>query len=182
MKARRNGLIILLVVFAGLGLFTVLQQRQEPQVVIPTGAVPFYRVFPELAVLDIAGLRIRSPENEQTLTLVRGEDGNWQAPGTMGTLNTDAASAIARTMALLPYVAVVTAADADTTLYGFQPEGILSLEIALVDGTDHVVAIGYRTPTEAGYYAFVDDRPELYVLDRAPIDYLISQLREPPVA
>jgi hypothetical protein len=85
-------------------------------------------------------------------------------------------------MALLPYVGIVTAADADITLYGFQPEGILSLEIALADGATHAVAIGYRTPTASGYYAFVDDRPELYILDRAPIDYLISQLREPPVA
>lgn len=182
MRARRTGLIILLVIFGVLGLLTFLQQRQEPQVVVPTGAVPFYRVFPDLAVLDIGGIRVRSPENDQSFTLARGEDGTWQAPGSEGTLDTEIASDIARTMALLPYIAIVTAADADTTLYGFQPEGILSLEIALSDGTNHVVAIGYRTPTETGYYAFVDERPELYILDRAPIDYLISQLREPPVA
>ena len=42
-------------------------------------------------------------------------------------------------------------------------------------GADRIV--GYRTPTEDTYYAVVDDRPGLLLLERRAIDFLISQLR-----
>lgn len=180
MKARRSGMIILVLLFGGLAVFTLIQGKPAPEPPL-TPITPFFRVFPDLAVLDIAAIRLRSPETGKTFTLARQVDGSWQAPESTGTLDDSAAAAIARTMVLLPYVNT-TVLGSDLTTYGFQPEGVLSLEIGLVNNQSHVVAVGYRTPTNDGYYALVDDRPELYILDRAAIDYLIKELRDPPVA
>jgi hypothetical protein len=62
------------------------------------------------------------------------------------------------------------------------PNPVISVEFVQVDGTSHALAIGFRTPSETGYYALVDNRPEIYILERAPVDFLISVLRSPPVA
>jgi hypothetical protein len=111
-------------------------------------------------------------------------DGVWTAPGSLGTLDTAQAEAVARTMVLLPYNDVLLEAPTEASLpdFGFTPEGVLSIEILLTDGGAHAVAVGFRTPTEDTYYALVDDRPDLYLLERGAVDYLIKTLREPPVA
>jgi hypothetical protein len=184
MKGRRLHLLLLAIGFAALVVVTALfPPPTAPLFPTPTGTVvvPFYRLFPDMAVLDIAAIRLRSPETERVFTIARNAEGVWQAITPSGTLAEEAGSALARTISLLPYTSVSEAGAALST-YGFTPEGILSVEIVLVDGSGHGVAIGYRTPTATGYYALVDDDPMLYILDRAPIDYLISLLRNPPIA
>ncbi|MCK6577177.1 MAG: DUF4340 domain-containing protein [Anaerolineae bacterium] len=181
MTQRRTGLLILMVVFVGLLLLTLAQPPLETSHQPLTPVAPFYRVFPDLAVLDIMAMRIRSPETDDTFTLLRNEQGEWQVADRSGTLEEGAGTVLARTMALLPYTSEMQA-EPNLATYGFTPEGVLAIEIVLVDGGSHAVAVGFRTPTEQGYYAFVDDRPDLYILDRSAVDYLISQLRDPPVA
>ncbi len=184
MKRRRLPLIIMAIAFIALvGITALFPPPTTPIFPTPTGTVvvPFYRVFPELSVFDIAAIRLRSPETNRVFTIARNAEGVWQAVSPSGTLEEGAGSALARTISLLPYTSI-TEAGAALETYGFTPEGILSVEIVLIDGSGHAVAIGYRTPTAAGYYAFVDEDPALYILDRAPIDYLISLLRDPPIA
>ncbi len=180
---RRSSLLIFLLVFVGLLVLTIGQNLTRVDV-LPTPDVPFYQVFTDFVLLDVSAVRLRSPETGDTFAMAREPTtGVWQAISPEGSLNIETASAIGRTMVLLPYTRTISAPFGDDVeTYGFTPEGILSIEIVLINGETHIVAVGYRIATELGYYAFVDDRPELYILARAPIDYLINQLREPPVA
>jgi hypothetical protein len=173
-----------------LGLFIALaivlayqNSRPTVQPSAPTPGISSARVFPDLTLDGIRGIRLRSPETGAMFALSRGTDGVWTAPGSAGTLDLVGADGIARTMVLLPYNASLPVPDgADMAAYGFTPEGVLSIEILLTDGGAHAVAVGYRTPTEDTYYALVDDRPDLYLVERAAVDFLILALREPPVA
>jgi len=115
--------------------------------------------------------------------LARDSNGVWSAPESTGTLNPTEANNIARTMVLLPFNHTITLKEGeDKSTYGFTPEGILSIEIVLSNGVTHAVAVGFRTTTQDSYYALVDTRSELYLLDRAPVDFIISRLKSPPVS
>jgi hypothetical protein len=183
MKNNRT-LLILLAVFIALAIVLAYQMsRPMLPATAPTPGVSGARVFPDLTLQGIQGIRLRSPETGATFALSRGADGAWTAPGSVGMLDPRGADGIARTMVLLPYNATLTPPpDIDMATYGFTPEGVLSIEILLTDGGAHAVAVGYRTPTEDTYYALVDDRPDVYLLERAAVDFLILALREPPVA
>ena len=113
--------------------------------------------------------------------LNRTANGTWTAPEASGTLNTPVADLIARTMILLPYTGT-TQAETDMSVYGFVPTAGLTVEFVLTDGTTHGIVVGFRNPTETGYYAAVDNRAEIYILERAAVDFLISVLRNPPIA
>jgi hypothetical protein len=183
MKNNRT-LLILLAVFIVLAIVLAYQtSRPIVQPTAPTPGVSGAHVFPDLTLDGIQGIRLRSPETGATFALARGADGVWTAPGSNGTLDLRGADGIARTMVLLPYNdSLPVPQGADMATYGFTPEGVLSIEILLTGGRAHAVAVGYRTPTEDTYYALVDERPDLYLLERAAVDFLILALREPPIA
>ncbi len=183
MNGGRRTLVIFALIFLVLLALTLVQNRQVAEQPTPTPEVTFFRVFPDIAVLDIQAIRLRNPAGDESFTISRAEDGTWQAPEFEGTLDENAASSIARTMVLLPYTRTLPL-EADTPLdtYGFQPTPVLMVEFILVTGEVHAVAVGFRTPSETGYYAIVDDRPDLYVLERAAVDFLILVLRQPPAA
>jgi hypothetical protein len=176
-------LIVLLMAFVVLAALLMIQNEQQ-NASPPTSAVMANVVFRDFVPADIQAVRLRSPESGETFVISRAEDGSgtWTAPERAGALNTVEAENIARTMAVLSVTGTIAMpSEGDLATYGFTPEGILSLEILLSNGLSHVVAVGYRTPTEDNYYAIVDDRSELYLLFRPAIDYLISRLKSPPV-
>ncbi len=177
--------IILLMVFVALAAFLAAQNAQQSSAPPTSQAqqVLSQRIFPDLQINDIQAIRLRSPETGDSFVISRGGDGAWTAPDSSGTLNTTEADNIARTMVLLPYSRTLTVSPGDDLApYGFTPEGILSVEIIQTDGASHAVAVGYRNPTATGYYGLIDDRPDLYLLDRGAVDFLISRLKSPPVA
>jgi len=182
MKSNRS-LIIFLMVFVVVAVLVAIQNMQPRVVAGPTPTPPDPQTFTDFTLNDIQAIRLRSPESNLTFDLARDANGLWTAPNATGTLNTTEANNIAKTMVLLPYSQTLTLkAGDDKKTYGFTPEGILVIEIVLQTGVTHAVEVGYRTPTQENYYALVDDRPDLYLLDRAPIDYLISRLKTPPVS
>lgn len=172
-------LLVLVVVFIVLAAIIALQNAQPAA---PTTTQTCNTcVFPSLQLGAIQAIRLRSPETGQTLSLARAEDGSWTAPDSAGALDAAQAELIARTMVLLPFSRTLPlGANDDKTAYGFTPEGILAIEI-IESNITHAVAVGYRTPTEENYYALVDNRADLYLLERAPVDFLIAQLRNPPI-
>lgn len=175
---RRQTVLLLLLVFIALAAATYWQNRQSSQVA-PTPQIQFERVFPDLKVLDIGAIRLQDPTTNATFTLSRGEGGEWQALDVEGELNTETATLIARTMVLFPYeYTLPMPADDDLAAYGFNPNGNLLIQIVQINGEAHAVAIGRLTPSAASYYAVVDDREELYVIDRAPVEFLRVALRE----
>jgi hypothetical protein len=169
--------LMVFVILAALLAFQSFQRTANP----PATAIP--RLFTGVTVDAIQAIRLRAPETGESLVISRADDGSWTAPELSGTLDAAEAENIARTMVLLPYHRTLPLnPDADLTAYGFTPQGILGIEIVLSNGNTHAVAVGFRTPTENAYYALVDDRPDLYLIDRFPIDFLISRLKNPPTA
>lgn len=197
MKRRRALPLLpaLLAVFAALVALVLLQGGQPPPAPpdtptatatlavspVPTGTL--LRVFPELAVRDIQAIRLEDAAAGQSLTLSRGPDGQWAAPDAAGTLNAEAASAIARTFALLPYGRSVNLApDTDLSAYGFTETPRLLFQIVLTDGSGHAIAVGSLTPGGSAYFALVDERDEIYLLERGPVDFLDGYIQSPPLA
>lgn len=175
MKRGRGMLIGLALVFAALAALTFYQQSAG--IGVPPTQEPRFlgRVFPDLAVLDMLAIRLRSPEREEAgFIIARDAEGAWVAPD--GTpIDPATASSIARTIALLPYQRTVTPADGDLRGFGFLPRGFFAVEVALIDGGSAVVEIGDLAPSNVGYYAVANDQPQVYLLDRPAVDYLIQQ-------
>jgi len=181
----RRSLLILAAVFAALAVITVLQNRSlSPEAAAPTAAPTgtFQRVFPDLAVLDIQAIRLENPVDGATFTISRAQDGTWTAPGSQGTLDTEVATAIARTVVLLPYeISIPLTEDLDMGTYGFQPHARLYIQVLLSNGGTHVVAVGALTPSQTNYYALVDERDTIYLLEAHAVAFLITTLASPPL-
>lgn len=191
----RRMLFVLLLLFVVLAVIAVLQTR-PPQIqswsdlealratVTAQGTPVYSRVFPDMAVLDIQAVRLRDPNSEVEFLISRGEDGQWTAPNAAADerLDTDTASNIARTVVLLYYERTLPLNDSiELETYGFNPNGNLFIEVLLNNGEGHAIAIGTLSGSRTVYYALADERQELYLLERAPIDYLITQLANPPL-
>jgi hypothetical protein len=177
----RRGLLVLLLIFIGLIVAAVAQTQIIPGPDTPP--TPFLtRVFPDLSVLEIQAVRLREPASGQNLTISRDSSGSWISSFEDAALDADAASSIAQTIVLLPYQRTLPLTDeTDLEEFGFQPTLSLGIEILLVNGTSHAVAVGGLSGSLVTYYALADDRPEVILIERAPIDYLLTLLRTPPL-
>lgn len=195
-------LLIFGVIVIALIALTLLQSRQIAETPPPTLIQSLNTVF-NFPVLDIVAIRLRNPETDNAVVFRRDTtDGTWiteraDAPIVESTAEATAAvestpeatfsltptatteppdpTLIARTIVLLPYTRTLEAPeDGNLSIYGFLPEGLFSVEIILIDGTSHGVVIGDISATRESYYAVVDERPEIYILERAPVDFLIQ--------
>jgi hypothetical protein len=174
----RRTIIILGIVFAVLLIVTLVQNYQANQV--PAQDVILERIFPEMAVLDIQAIRLQTPDGVYSFAITRADDGNWTAPNSVGTLNTDAATTIARTIVLLSYQRTIPEPENLTTL-GFNPYGIFLIQVLMLNGEEHGIAVGGLTPTQDTYYVLVDERSDVYLVRREQLDYLMNYLLTPPV-
>ncbi|MCA0452630.1 MAG: DUF4340 domain-containing protein [Chloroflexi bacterium] len=195
----RRTFIILVIVFAVLVMIALqqsnpfavqtMQATVDPVVTPTTNAAEFlsgYQLISQrwgVTIDDIVAIRLRDPETTQTFAISRDPGGNWIAPESDGTLDATAAENIAKTVVLLPYERTLEV-TADTALsdYGFIPDGIFSIEILLQDNQTHAVVIGGFTPTQQSYYGLVDGKEEIYLFERRAIDFLLIQLKTPPVS
>ncbi len=195
MKQRRTFPLIpvLLALFALLTLLTLLQSSPTAPPPLPTTAPTLdvtpmptgmlLRVFPDLTALDIQAIRLQNLQSDLSFTIARGADGVWTAPGRQGTLDTSAASAIARTFVFLPYARSINiTSGTDLSLYGLASTPRLLFQLVLTDGTGHVVAVGSQTPDGAAYFALVDERDEVYMLERGPVDFLNGYIQSAPIS
>lgn len=180
-----RGLIVLLVVFVVMAAALYFQERdlEEDAAATPVPTPYLQRVFPDMEVLRLQAVQLLDPNTGDDLILARGETGAWTAPGIEGTLDTDAATAIARTIILLPYMDTFTLEDDNNlSAYGF---GYFNIQFITVEAEEHVVAIGNPAPHlvagQPAFYALVDDRPEVYLVQRGAISFLIDQFMNPPI-
>jgi hypothetical protein len=166
--------------FALLALVAFLNRPTTPNA--PT-TIDFATVFSDFTVDDIQAIRLEDPRNPRSFTLQRDEDAAWIAPENAGTLNLEIADLLAQTVTIIPYQRIIPLAEnANMGDYGFTPSGRLLLQIVVRDGRQYGMIVGGRTPADSGYYALVDNRPELYILERGAIDFMISSLITPPVS
>jgi hypothetical protein len=182
----RRVMVFLGVLLFGLVSIALLQTRSASQSTIDVAGTlnSFYLVGRDLGFTpeDIQAVRLRDPRGSSSFIIARDGNGVWTAPGSSGTLNTGAAEIIAKTVALLPYMNT-SPIDASTKLsdFGFNPEGQFAIEVVLLDGSGHSIAIGSLSASQVTYYALVDERAEVLFLERAPVDYLATQLNKPPL-
>jgi hypothetical protein len=182
-KAGRSTLIIFAVVFLVLAATAYFQQAGQNQPVPQAADVPFARVFPILTDSDIQAIRLEDPNTGAFLTLVRDAAGAWNAPDLPTALNPQTMDAIALTIALLPVQRILAdTASGDLRAYGFDPAGTLAVQIVTTTGIQHGVIIGGLVATGEAYYALVDNTPDIYILERRAVDYLIVALRDRPTA
>lgn len=175
-------LAIFLVLVAIRVVVSVIQQRTAED--SEQYRTPIYDlVFTDFETADIQAIRLQSPNGERSFTIARAADGiSWIAPENEGVLDQNIANGIATTMILLPSFRAIPITDEINLVdYGFNPAGYMFITVLLVDGTSHIVAIGGMNIMETAYYALVDERPEIYVVERAAIAFLIAQLVETPI-
>jgi hypothetical protein len=182
----RRIVLIFGVVFATLIVITYLQnQSATAPTPIPTQArfESFIGHDLNMTVLDIQAIRLRDPQSGTSFVISRDSAGNWTAPDSEGSLDIDAASNIAKTVVLMPYKQTVALEmNSDLSQYGFQPNASLLVDVVLGNTSDgHVIAVGSLSPDQLQYYVLVDDKPEVFLIERGAVDYLRSQLTKPPL-
>ncbi len=191
---QRRSLLLLVAVFGILVVAVALQSnspqaQQQPLQMLPTpspeATVPsgtLLRIFPDLTVLDIQAIRLEDPLSGDQITLQRDSNGEWSAPDLDGELDTDAATAIARTIVLLPYERSINIlSDTNMDDYGFGTQGQFLIQFVLTNQEGHGIIIGSEAESEPTYYALVDNRDEIFRIERGPIDFLNQFLKLPPV-
>jgi len=194
----RRTLFILLIVFAALVIIALFQTRRstapsseatlDSSIQPTTNAAQFLSSYSLLGktlgmtVEDISAIRLRDPDTKKTFTLSRDSNGHWTAPENSGTLDLTAATNIAKTVVLLPYESTIEVKP-DTPLadFGFQPDGIFGIEVILRTNITHAILIGNLDTSGASYYGLVDDKKVIYVMERRAIDFLLINLKKPPV-
>lgn len=189
---RRSGLI-LVAVFIGLVIILLLQSVSQPADTpesIATQAAQqaqdtlanFNLLGQRLAFsdTDLVAVRVRSPLSGQSFTMTRDTVGNWLAAEGQPPLDSQTADSTARTVVLLPHQRDEIAIGPETNLanYGFNPQGQIAVEVVLVNGRSHAVAIGALSPSQLAYYAIVDSLPTVLVVERGAVDFLLVILRD----
>lgn len=137
---------------------------------------------------QVQALRLDDPRSPLDLTLTRREDGTWEFVTLAADVDQTVASQLAKTVTYLPYTDIFANVPEDEYAdFGLDERGVwLLVQVVLTDDRQHVVAIGRRAPVVGGgYYALVDELPNVYVLDRGAVDYLgiyLQQFQETALA
>ncbi|MBZ0280344.1 MAG: DUF4340 domain-containing protein [Anaerolineae bacterium] len=180
----RRSFSILVIAFVTVLVVAALQNR-PPAPLNPSATLSQFNLLGQdlnIQTADIQAIRLRDPKSNISFVISRDINGIWTAPEWEGSLDVNTASDIAKTVSLMPYQSTVPiSASTNLTGYGFSPEGFFSVEVLLTNQAGHVIAIGNLIPTGGAYYGLVDDRQEIYLLERGPVDYLVTQLIKPPL-
>jgi hypothetical protein len=176
----RGTLLLLVIVFAGMGGALFLQNAETDSPPQPTPT--FQRLFTDLAIDDLQAIELRMPTYEQPLIFVREPDGSWSAPDIIGELDQEAVSNMAATLVILPYRRTFSI-DADTDLgqYGISPTPDFIVQFITFNGEQHSIAFGDPSFESLTFYTLVDDRQQVYLVERPPVDYLVTNFINPPI-
>ncbi len=170
------------VLFIALLTLTVLQntQMQNRQ---NAEDIETLLVFPNLTLENLQAVRLNDIREGREIILVKYPDNSWGLPNTeSGQYDPTFAQNVPRTIILLPYQRIIeNPSELEWTNYGLIPTPLFQIEFFTLEGESHVVAVGNRAPSNAVYYALVDEREDVYLIDRAPIDYLLAQIIRPPI-
>ncbi|GAB4334007.1 MAG: hypothetical protein Kow00117_17660 [Phototrophicales bacterium] len=182
-------LIILSLIALVLAVLLATQETSDPpqSLILPTNtpAPESILVFPELDADFIQAVRLEDPNSGKTLTIARSSEGDWQFLDRDDAPNQEIANQIALTLENMPYYASFLP-EGDLTQYGFLPTGsLMFIQFVLFNGTQHFIIVGDPVSEEADtapgqtntFYAIIDERPEVYLVSRPAIAFLIVQLQ-----
>jgi hypothetical protein len=180
---KQRTLLILVLIFLGLAAIVLTPAGDDNGSGAATPTLPtFLRVYPNIAVLDILAVRISDPSSGDVLTFRREDDGTWVADEVAVEIDQEIGTGVARTVALLPYTQTIDPPpNGDLAQFGFRvtSDGEVAnfnIQIFMTDGSIHFVAIGDPLQIRPDFYALVDDRSEIYTIQRSAIDYLAGYL------
>lgn len=174
----RRTLLVFAVIFFGLIVVTLIVQNRPQTPAVPDVTPFFFRVYPDLNAEDVQALRIQNLITGEELSIARDEENRWTSPEGIGEVNQETANNLALTLTLLPYTqTLANPSTADLESFGLRPRPVLLISAVTSDGQGIAVAIGNRTLPNTSYYAIIDDRPDVYVLERAAVDYLAITAR-----
>ncbi|MFN8529982.1 MAG: hypothetical protein U0670_15380 [Anaerolineae bacterium] len=174
----RRTLFALTAIFFVLIVVTLIVQNRPQTPAVPDVTPFFFRVYPDLSADDLQALRIQNLITGEELSIARDEENQWISPEGIGQVNQETANNLALTLSLLPYTQTLTnPTTADLESFGLRPRPVLLISAVTSDGQGIAVAVGNRTLPNTSYYAIIDDRPDVYVLERAAVDYLAISAR-----
>jgi hypothetical protein len=139
-------------------------------------------VFGNFDTSQMQALRVDDPTSEVDLILERDDDQTWRLVGLPESIFLDpvVTDNIAKTIAFMPYTELLGGVLPEEYVnFGLTNESIwLQIQVILKTGETYNIAVGGQIPTsESGYYALVEDREALYVLNRGAIEFLNGHLR-----
>lgn len=180
-------LVILIALMAVAAIQSLPRPDLESTAAISNDLRDAQLVFGTFTTEDMQALRIDDPLSEIDLILERGDEGEWRLVGAPNNGYVDAVVAdnIAKTVAFLPYTELVAGIfPEDYINYGLSAESVwLQIQVILKTGESYNIVLGGQVASaDSGYYALVDDRETLYILDRGAVDYLNVYLRQIQIA
>ncbi|QPC80701.1 hypothetical protein G4Y79_13365 [Phototrophicus methaneseepsis] len=181
MKQQRM-LIILVVVFGMILLVGALQNTILSQpIATPTAdaSVQITPVFEGWGVDNVYAIQIYDPVAQLGLTITRTNDDLWQLVEFGGLLTQEEGNLAAASVALFPVVRILEEIGTDRyDEFGLTQDDLTMLvSVILKDGNEHSVAVGDLTANGDSFYALVDDRPNLYIVNEGPVSFFTVLLR-----
>jgi hypothetical protein len=181
----RRYLAVLLVIFAVLVVAILLQPRpvtQEDLQAARQATLSSYSWMGSMVgatVGEVAAIRLRDPATNRTFVMRRDASGAWLSSAPDGALDAQTLANVESTVVLLPFEGIQALERGDSLQnYGFSPEGLLSIEFVLGNGQTHAVAVGNLLPSRTSFYGVLNDLPQLFLLERGPVDFLYVLLRD----
>ena len=173
---KRPTWILLLILVALIGLLVFLnRQRNLTTVAESTPVQPV-----EFLLTDTDGLpakiSIRSNQGEAVM-IVRSASGSWMVAEPFEA-EADQGSAEAAASQLTS-LRVLSKPEVPPDAVGLRPAAY-TLALRFTSSTEKTVRIGDLTPTNTGYYASVDGKPGVVILDKAGVEALLILLQSPP--
>lgn len=184
----KNRYLVMVLAVVLMALVAVAVWQAMPRTSLPTTSATTgdmrdtQTVFRGFTTEFIQALRIDDPYRDEDLILERNQEGQWRLAGRSdGTLDPLIADNIAKTVAFMPYQEIIGGiAATDYVNFGLNAESVwLQIQVILKTTETYNIAVGGLVPgSENGYYALIDDRPEIYVLNRGAVEYLEAYLRQ----
>ena len=189
MNRRMIGFVALLIGFVVMAVLVVVSGERDSLPFLPTAApaTPVPQVFSTVNYDDIGAVRLEDPNSGRAITYALGQDGRWSSPDLAGqSLDQDEIRLMLRTIDVLPYErSFDIEEDTDLTQYGFQANtSYFFVQFVTVDDEDHFVVIGNPVDPDINpptFYALIDNRPEVYLIEGGPIFFLVDKLLNPPL-
>jgi hypothetical protein len=178
----RTTTIVLVVVFAALGLYVLLVQVPKDRAAAE--ATPTADTTPRVVWVTTADqvnrLRLAEPATGRSVAVSKDAQGVWTVTEpTAGPADADALLGVTANAAALSVTGVVTTAT-DLAPFGvLEPQ--YTLEVGLADGQTLKAAIGVPAPV-GGYYLLREGDTQVMVVSNFGLDSLVALLDTPPYA
>jgi hypothetical protein len=175
MIKRPTWIVLVLLVLALGGYFFLKSHPQKSSAATPT-AVGTTFLFPSGGP-KLKSIRISDQHNNVSM-IARDNNGNWNVNLPIPAPADQASAEAAETqVGALSIVTKLDTSPAQSAMGLDTPADVIKL--VYLDGTQHTIEVGNKTPTSSGYYVRLDNS-KLYVISVDGIDPLLQLLANPP--